>query len=759
MVLINCTISGNHADGGDGNTSFTGKAVGGGVFAARRVSSGTNVVAELINCTLTNNESNAGYFANTQGPAEAGGLGADGGQTQLRNTLIAANRTIGSPNTIVSPDVLTGYGNGSIKSLGHNFISRLDGSPASTWTATDNTGTVSTPADPRLDPAGLQANGGATLTQGLLADSSAINAGDDVVLTSFPNLTTDQRGYPRKIGAHVDVGAFEFDPPQTGSTLLVTKTAEHNDGTCGTADCTLLEALIAANANADASTINFKAGLSGTITNTLLPGSLPISAPLTINGPGARLLAISGNNQKSIFFINNGPVIISGLTIRNGRYIAPNGANGTPGDQGVSANSGAIFVHDTGNLTLTDCTIKDNFARGGNGGFANGSGGTARGGGIYNTGNLTLNRCTLSGNVAQGGSGSSDSNSSASGGLGGTALGGGIYSAGTLTLTNCTFSGNRAKGGAGGSDSNGSFPGNGGPGSGGALYSAIDLIITNCTFSGNAALGGFGGSAGFEQGDPGDGSGGGLFRNSTLGGTATVRNTIIAKNSASTSGANLAGSLDTSDHNLINGDPKLGSLTNNGGPTDTMALMSDSVAINTGNSAISPAIDQRGRLRSGISDIGAFEFGPASKVKPDALIHTSAETVFIGNNIYNLDGTNQTKSLTVQPGSTATYLLKIQNDGNVIDSLQVQGTAGGSGWTVQYFDVVTGRNITADVTGSSGWWILDLAVGGSKILRLKVTPAATNAGGSMKNVLVTAASLSDATKKDVVKATTTVASG
>ncbi len=94
----------------------------------------------------------------------------------------------------------------------------------------------------------------------------------------------------------------------------------------------------------------------------------------------------------------------------------------------------------------------------------------------------------------------------------------------------------------------------------------------------------------------------------------------------------------------------------------------------------------------------------------------------------------------------------------MIDGLKVTGTAGGSGWKVQYIDAATGANITADVTGA-GWQMPDLAVGASRILRLKVTPAATVAGGSIKNVLVTASSLTDATKKDVVKAATTVASG
>ena len=56
-------------------------------------------------------------------------------------------------------------------------------------------------------------------------------------------------------------------------------------------------------------------------------------------------------------------------------------------------------------------------------------------------------------------------------------------------------------------------------------------------------------------------------------------------------------------------DAQLDALKNNGGPTDTYALLSTSTAINAGDDALAPPTDQRGYLRNGISDIGAFEFG------------------------------------------------------------------------------------------------------------------------------------------------------
>ena len=62
-------------------------------------------------------------------------------------------------------------------------------------------------------------------------------------------------------------------------------------------------------------------------------------------------------------------------------------------------------------------------------------------------------------------------------------------------------------------------------------------------------------------------------------------------------------------------------LANNGGPTQTIALLSNSPAINAGDNAFAPLTDQRGYGRNGVSDIGAFEF---NGVPPPAPVPTGA---------------------------------------------------------------------------------------------------------------------------------------
>jgi hypothetical protein len=154
------------------------------------------------------------------------------------------------------------------------------------------------------------------------------------------------------------------------------------------------------------------------------------------------------------------------------------------------------------------------------------------------------------------------------------------------TVSNSTLSGNSAGSGSSG---------------GGILNYLSTLTVSNSTLSGNSA-----------------GSGGGIVR---LSGTIHARNTIIAGNTGA-SAPDLFGNLDSQGHNLIgntvggsgfdptdllNVSPLLGPLQANGGPTLTRALLAGSPALNTGDPAQVGVADQRGVVRSGGVNIGAYQ--------------------------------------------------------------------------------------------------------------------------------------------------------
>ncbi|MBS1811449.1 MAG: CSLREA domain-containing protein [Acidobacteria bacterium] len=180
--------------------------------------------------------------------------------------------------------------------------------------------------------------------------------------------------------------------PAMFAILTVTKTADTNDGVCD-ADCSLREAIAAANAN---DTIQFSALFNAPQTITLALGELAINQSLTIQGPGANLLTVSGNNAVRVFRTTAGDVAISGLTIANGN---------AAGDLG-----GGLRKQGAGSVTLTNCAITGNRAEIGAGLF-------------FDDGTVDIIGCTINDNAAAN-TGGALSNQGA-----------------TLRMTNCTVTG------------------------------------------------------------------------------------------------------------------------------------------------------------------------------------------------------------------------------------------------------------------------------------------------------------------------------
>jgi hypothetical protein len=198
-------------------------------------------------------------------------------------------------------------------------------------------------------------------------------------------------------------------------------------------------------------------------------------------------------------------------------------------------------------------------------------------GAIVDQGTLTITNSTLSSNTSSG-------------------LGGAITVTGTLTLENSTLALNTAAG------------------SGGAIENVGSVTVLDSTLSANQA------------GTGGSGSGGAI-NNDGNAYTLTIGDSIVAGNSASSApdvgnaitsqGNNLIGATDGSS-GWVNSDqtgtiaqplnPLLTSLSNNGGPTQTMALLSTSPAIFAGATINGITTDQRGLGRPASSpDIGAFQ--------------------------------------------------------------------------------------------------------------------------------------------------------
>ncbi|MGP0066722.1 MAG: right-handed parallel beta-helix repeat-containing protein [Isosphaeraceae bacterium] len=560
------------------------------------------------------------------------------------------------------------------------------------------------------------------------------------MMNPFKKVTRHRRLRDRR--ASIDLGVERFEERFLLSTFTVTNTLD-NPYTGS-----LRWAVQQADAASSPSIIDFSLGSSPAVI-TLSLGQLELSNSadsVTIEGPGATQLSISGGGTSRVFFVDSGvTATLSGLTITGGSISGGSGGglyndNGTTtldnctvssntssGGGGlfnnrygtttldnctvssnVADNGGGMYIYYTSTVTLNNSTFSNNTAHSDGGGFYADVGAKAivtnsifsdntatAGGGIALNGtdsSATLTECTISGNSVSGkggglytsGNGSSatlidttaSGNTASTGGgglvnmLGTTTLtdstvsgnsvptgdGGGVYNdGGTTTLTDSTVSGNSADtssaGGGVFNDSgtliltNSTVSGNSSQLDGGGLafQAGTTDTLTNCTVYGNSAINGggmynVGGTATWINCTVSSNTatnGGGLYSRT---GNTILGNTIVAGNTGST-GPDVHGSNLTSKGNDLIGktdgssgwvssdltgsiasplNPRLGTLTNNGGPTQTMALLAGSPAIDAGANSLAgetvPTSDERGALRgpSGINagtkvDIGAYE--------------------------------------------------------------------------------------------------------------------------------------------------------
>ncbi|WP_199326055.1 beta strand repeat-containing protein [Nostoc parmelioides] len=495
--------------------------------------------------------------------------------------------------------------------------------------------------------------------------------------------------------------------------LTVNTTADQNDGSAANG-LSLRDAILIANANP---TTEYEIQLTGGVTYNLtsnginednaLTGDLDIksrSNVLYIVSVGEQKATINAsgllNSDRVFHVLNGGALSLQNVVVTGGK---------------ISNDGGGIRVDSNGYLDLYNTTVSGNSAEGGN-----------WGGGIYNNnGTVYLrNGSTISNNQALNGGGILNSgtlitmDSTISNNNSGS--GGGIYNFDTLTVINTTVSNNSARGSGGGIQGNGSF-------------SSIALV--NTTISGNTAGSGGGGI---------DSTGGSVtnilnstITNNTAGilggggirGSANLRNTIVAGNFGNYdfqgTGKDIQGAVNGNNYNLIgslagasgtvgtgtdivNPNPGLGPLQNNGGLTLTNALLPGSPAINAGNNNLIPAdtqdldgdgdtteptpFDQRGlaRLVGGTVDIGAFEVQSATL--PTLTINNV--TVTEGNT--GTINANFTVTLSVASTSAVTVNYATANDTATAGSDYTSTTG-----ILTFNPGETSKNITVAVRGDT----------------------------------------------------------
>jgi hypothetical protein len=464
--------------------------------------------------------------------------------------------------------------------------------------------------------------------------------------------------------------------------------------------CTLRAAVQAANFLGGAQTINLPAGtylltVLGSDEDNAASGDLDILGNVTILGAGTATTIIDGNGTDRVFDVGRSApaqLTLSGATVQHGK---------PPSSAFVQPEAGGIRVATNSAATLTNVVITQNNTPP--------PYGVITGGGILSNGALTLTNVTMSGNTAAG-AGAALAVTAGTATLDGVIIsgnvangghsGGGVFNSATLIIHNSTIAGNSADSfGGGGIDNNGNltvnnaaFTNNTAP-VGGAIDNNGTANLTNVTISGNA------GSPAFHGGGAIRNKGGGVLTltNVTIvgntgasepppggqllnDGSVTLKNTILANpttDNVSNPATNCRSGVDTpltsAGNNLssdsscqLSGpgdrhtlDPRLGPLADNGGPTQTHALLSDSPAVDAGTNTGCPTTDQRGMTRvdgtghgGAPCDIGAFEYQPP----PLAATRTPTPTA----TATPIDTTApQITSLTINGGAVATTFTSV----------------------------------------------------------------------------------------------------
>jgi uncharacterized repeat protein (TIGR01451 family)/CSLREA domain-containing protein len=390
VLMVNDTISGNFTNG-----------TGGGIDDE----SGVEATTRLIHVTVVNNSAPAG---------NGGGLDAsldEPGDIEVASSIVALNLggDCSSPAGITSED----YNYSSDASCG--FTMSNDQPDA---------------GDPLLGP--LDDNGGPTDTHLPASDSPVVDAAE----TGTPDcqaggetVERDQRGEIRPESffgeeERCDIGSVELEfsdapPPddgggtfnsfaaQTGPTYAVNTTDDHIDGggcedSSAETDCTLREAVIAANADGVDSTIDVPAGryvltLEGAGEDAALTGDLDVTDDVTITGEidddGLVVTTVDGDQLDRVFHVNPGggsppPVVhLNDLVIQNGVQTTGGGIRSN-GDLRLD-NTVVVFnraacegggIYSENALTITNGAVVKNGVRGSECDNA--------GGGIYSTGPL-----------------------------------------------------------------------------------------------------------------------------------------------------------------------------------------------------------------------------------------------------------------------------------------------------------------------------------------------------------------------------------
>jgi CSLREA domain-containing protein len=174
----------------------------------------------------------------------------------------------------------------------------------------------------------------------------------------------------------VSVICLAFASAAFGRTFTVTRTDDPAPSRCTKGDCSLREAIAAAEGHPGADAIDFSNDVDEN-TIDLMSGELLIRGDLTISGTGASRLKVSGGYESRIFHMTGGHITIRDIAIRDGRETASASGPHCPNSSSSSYMLGGGILQDAGSLKLDGVRVNNNSVRNPAGNGILGGGGIA----------------------------------------------------------------------------------------------------------------------------------------------------------------------------------------------------------------------------------------------------------------------------------------------------------------------------------------------------------------------------------------------
>ncbi len=147
----------------------------------------------------------------------------------------------------------------------------------------------------------------------------------------------------------------------------------------------------------------------------------------------------------------------------------------------------------------------------------------------------------------------------------------------------------------------------------------------------------------------------------------------------------------------------------------------EAIAVPAGGSRVIQQALVIGTTEAEIATKAAAQRDRINPYRPDALIRRAGARHYVGGNVLDATGARQTVTRRVRRGHRVSFLVRVENDGSVLDGYAIKGARSGHGVSVRYFAGARGRKEITRAVRRGRYRLPNLAPGQARSVRVVVT--------------------------------------